>query len=129
MQLPLKASHLSLPTISSPTADPSAPHSPPTLGGVTSRRVVLPPYSPTPVATTSCSPKPKTHVRVNQMLDFHFQEHVQKQEAAIAITQATGGFVQQQRRTEKLMVLQDFRQANRVLLSSQLAFGSEKAAT
>ncbi|KAK1930674.1 hypothetical protein P3T76_013995 [Phytophthora citrophthora] len=128
-QSPLKAPHLSLPTIPSPGVDPTASPSSPSLGGATSRRVVLPPYSPTSVASASCSPKPKAHIRMNQMLDFHFQEHVQKQEAAIAITEATGGFVQQQRRTEKLMVLQDFRQANRVVLSSQLPFGSEKAAT
>ncbi|KAL4161813.1 hypothetical protein PRNP1_002365 [Phytophthora ramorum] len=124
-QLPVKAPHVSLPTISSPRADYSSAHSPVEEA---SRRIVLPPYSPIRAKTESIS-KPKKHLRMNQMLNLHFQEHVQQQEAAIAITEATGGFVQRHRRMEKLMVLQDFRQANDVLLRSQLAFGSEKAVT
>ncbi|KAG3250723.1 hypothetical protein PI124_g4656 [Phytophthora idaei] len=125
MQLSLKPPRVSLPTISSPTADSIAAHgSHSPLGIVTSRRVLLP---PTRVTSTSTS-KPKKHLRMNQMLDLHFQEHVQKQEAALAITEATGGFVHPHQRTEKLLVLQDFRQANNVLVSSQLAFSSGKAA-
>ncbi|KAL4177490.1 hypothetical protein KRP22_002423 [Phytophthora ramorum] len=124
-QLPVKAPHVSLPTISSPRADHSSAHSPVEEA---SRRIVFPPYSPIRAKTESIS-KPKKHLRMNQMLNLHFQEHVQQQEAAIAITEATGGFVQRHRRMEKLMVLQDFRQANDVLLRSQLAFGSEKAVT
>jgi hypothetical protein len=122
----LKAPHVSLPTISSPTAETTLAHG--SGGAVTSRRTVLPPYSPTRVSSAA-SCKPKKHLRMNQMLDVQFQEHVQRQEAAIAITEATGGFVQPQQRTEKLQVVQDFRQANSMCLSSQLAFGSEKAAT
>ncbi|KAG3032481.1 hypothetical protein PC119_g5694 [Phytophthora cactorum] len=125
IQLSLKPPRVSLPTISPPTADSIAAHgSHSPLGIVTSRRVVLP---PTRVTSTSTS-KPKKHLRMNQMLDLHFQEHVQKQEAALAITEATGGFVHPHQRTEKLLVLQDFRQANNVLVSSQLAFCSGKAA-
>ncbi|KAG7375155.1 hypothetical protein PHYPSEUDO_003030 [Phytophthora pseudosyringae] len=128
-QLSLKPPHVSLPTISSPRADTTAVHgslSP--VGAGNSRRLVLPPYSPTQ-STAASSSMPKKHVRMNQMLDLHFEEHLQKQEAAIAITEATGGFVHPHQRAEKLMVLQDFRQTNNLLLNSQLAFGSGKAAT
>ncbi|ETI36167.1 hypothetical protein F443_17655 [Phytophthora nicotianae P1569] len=118
MQLSLKPPRVSLPVISSSTADTIAAHGSHSPG---TSRVVLP-----PTRVTSIS-KPKKHLRMNQMLDIHFQEHVQKQEAALAITEATGGFVPKHQRTEKLMVLQDFRLANNALLSSQLAFGSGKA--
>lgn len=121
MQLSLKPPHVSLPTISSPTADSIAAHSSHTPSGIDTTRCVMLP--PTRVASPSTS-KPKKHLRMNEMLDLHFQEHVQKQEAALAITDATRGFVHP---PEKLMVLRDFRQANSVLVSSQLAFGSGKA--
>ncbi|OWZ17313.1 hypothetical protein PHMEG_0008759 [Phytophthora megakarya] len=124
MQLSLKSPHVSLPTISSPRAQATAARTP---GIMNEHRVVLPPYSPIRVASESPGSKPKKHLRMNQMLNMHFQEHVQNQEAAFAIAEATGEFVPPEHRTEKLMVLQDFRLANNVLLS-QLAFGSEKAA-
>ncbi|GMF29161.1 unnamed protein product [Phytophthora lilii] len=113
----LKPPHVSLPTISSPRADSHGLHS--LVGGTSSGRTVLPPYS----TTSASSSQTKKHLRMDQMLDLHFQEHVQKQEAAIAIAGATGGL---QQRAEKLLVLQNFRQANDVLLKSQLAFGTEK---
>ncbi|KAE9032927.1 hypothetical protein PR002_g8938 [Phytophthora rubi] len=125
-QLPVKSPHVSLPTVSSPRTDTDGSHN--SMGATIPGRTVLPPYSPTREASASNS-NSKQHLRLNQMLNLHFQEHVQQQEAAIAIAEATGGFAHPQRRMEKLAVLKDFRKANDVLLSSQLAFGSERATT
>ncbi|KAG7383869.1 hypothetical protein PHYBOEH_009743 [Phytophthora boehmeriae] len=115
-----KPVRVSLPTILSPTAESHSP-----VGSMSPNRVLLPPYSPAR-ASPSKTQTPTKHLRMNQMVNLQFQEHVQQQEAAMAIADATGKPRQQ---TEKLLVLQGFRQANSALLSSQVSFGSEKAAT
>ncbi|RLN94394.1 hypothetical protein BBJ28_00013148 [Nothophytophthora sp. Chile5] len=136
-QLPHRGSLVRLPTISSPVADALPVCGPRGSAEVLpSRHVVLPSYPPLRAELTSHSKlqhlqkSPASqihhHLRMNQMLNLHFHDHVQQQEAALALAEASGAIVSPQQRTE-LVVLQDFRQTNAALLTSQLAFGSGKA--
>ncbi|RLN58690.1 hypothetical protein BBJ28_00008282 [Nothophytophthora sp. Chile5] len=137
-QLPHRGSLVRLPTISSPAADALPIYEPRGSAEVTpSRHAVLPSYPPLRAELAS-HPKPqhlqkspasqtRHHLRMNQMLNLHFHDHVQQQEAALALAEASGAVVSPQQRTDSLVVLQGFRQTNAALLTSQLAFGSGKA--